>query len=203
MGKPTDNGQVDACISSLNGPADVRCITPTLEETPRPAQRILANSSNLNTLSPAKTSNLLLDKAVGVPSTALHHLTPVSRPKVRISLGSALHDLTTSERDFRRHSFSEGLDVGTGKQNVNFFHKGRIVPRKSIGALRKQPIVFTLLGKLGPYLDRSSSHPPVYWIHRSSLKNALKIKKLKPIRHHLCLLRQFLPRWNQLKQQWP
>ena len=85
MEKPTDNGQVDACISSLNGPADVRCITPTLEETPRPAQRILANSSNLNTLSPAKTSSLLLDKAVGVPSTALHHLTPaVSRPKVRI-----------------------------------------------------------------------------------------------------------------------
>ena len=51
MEKPTDNGQVDACISSLNGPADVRCITPTHEETPRPAQRILANSSNLNTLS--------------------------------------------------------------------------------------------------------------------------------------------------------
>ena len=159
--KPTDNGQVDACVPSLNGPADVRSITPTLEETPRPAQRILAKRSNLNTLSPAKTSNLLLDKAVGVPSTALHHLTPVSRPKVRISLGSALHDLKTSERDFRRHSFSEGLNVGTGKRNVNFFHKGRIVPRKSIGALRKQPIVFTLLGKLGPYLDRSSSHPPI------------------------------------------
>jgi hypothetical protein len=76
-------------------------------------------------------------------------------------LGSALHDLKTSERDFRRHHFSEGLDVGTGKRNVNFFHKGRIVPRKSIGALRKQPIVFTLLGKLGPYLDRSSAHPPI------------------------------------------
>jgi hypothetical protein len=150
MEKPTDNGQVDACISSMNGPADVRCITPTLEETPRPAQRILANSSNLNTLSPAKTSSLLLDKAVGVPSTALHHLTPVSRPKVRISLGSALHDLTTSERDFRRHSFSEGLDVGTGKRSVNFFHK--LTVRRHI--------------------------PRFYWIHRSSLKNALKIKKL-------------------------
>ncbi len=159
--KPTDNGQVDACIPSLNDLADVRCITPTLEETPRPAQRILANRSNLNTLSPAKTSSLLLGKAVGVPSKALHHLKPVSRPKVRISLGSALHDLKTSERYFRRHSFSEGLDVGTGKQKVNFFHKGRIVPRKSIGALRKQRIVFTLLGKLGPYLDRSSSHPPI------------------------------------------
>jgi hypothetical protein len=35
-------------------------------------------------LSPAKTSSVLLDKAVGVPSTALHHLTPVSRQKVRI-----------------------------------------------------------------------------------------------------------------------
>jgi hypothetical protein len=148
MEKPTDNGQVDACIPSLNGLADVQSITPTLDETPRPAQRILANRSNLNTLSPAKTSNLLLDKAVGVPSTALHHLTSLSRPKVRISLGSALHDLKTSEMNFRRHSFSEGLDaldVGTEKRNVNFFHKGRIVPRKSICALRKQPIVFTQL----------------------------------------------------------
>ncbi len=44
---------------------------------------------------------------------------------------------------------------------MNFFHKGRIIPRKSIGALRKQPIVFTLLGKLGPYLDRSSSHTSI------------------------------------------
>lgn len=159
--KSTDDRQVDACVPSLNGLADLRSVTPTLEETPRPPQRILANRSNVHLLSPVKTSSPQLDKPVSVPSTALHHLTPVSRPKVRNSLGSVLHDLKTSDRDFRRHSFSGGLEAGPGRRNVNFFHKGRIVPRKPISAFKKQPIVFTLLGKLGPYLDRSSSHPPI------------------------------------------
>jgi hypothetical protein len=44
---------------------------------------------------------------------------------------------------------------------VNFFHKGRIVPGKPISSFKKQQIVFTRLGKLGPFLDLPPACPPV------------------------------------------
>lgn len=98
-----------------------------------------------------------------VPISAIHHLTPVSRPKARTSLDvplSVRNTLQTSAPDNRRHSTATNGSSPvpeTRRPTVNFFHKGRIVPKRPISIPRKQPIVFTCLGKLGPPPSKNNS----------------------------------------------
>ena len=110
-----------------------------------------------NLLSSAATSSPQVGNLTSTSTSASQHLlTPLSHSsKIRNSLGACGKTPQSLVSDVRRHSSAEGLLSAPGKRLVNFFHIGRIVPRKSKSPIMKNPIVFTRLGKLGPKLESS------------------------------------------------
>ncbi|XP_057368764.1 uncharacterized protein LOC130689846 [Daphnia carinata] len=87
-----------------------------------------------------------------------HHRIPVCRPKTQNLTTFATNNCYTSTEKLRNH---DPFAVCTGKRRtVSFVCKGRITPRISVHSLKKQPVVFTRLGKLGPILDKTTAQLP-------------------------------------------
>lgn len=137
-------------MKSVSSDRTIPLIEPTLYES--------TGKKSPNLLSSAATSSPQVENQIATSSSTSHHLTPLSRPsRVRNSLGAFGKTLQSLAPDVRRHSSAEG----SGKRLVNFFHVGRIVPRKSTSPIMKHPIAFTRLGKLGPKLEVKTSCIPI------------------------------------------
>ncbi len=135
-------------MKSVSSDRTIPLIEPTLyESTVEKSPNLLSSAA-----SSPQVENRIATSATS--SSTSHHLTPLSRPsRVRNSLGAFGKTLQSLAPDVRRHSSAEG----SGKRLVNFFHVGRIVPRKSTSPIMKHPIAFIRLGKLGPKLEVETS----------------------------------------------
>ncbi|KAI9558451.1 hypothetical protein GHT06_015237 [Daphnia sinensis] len=141
---------------SLNHHTDTENSTGNREDILLP-ESVTPSGLNLNQVPLTSMSSPEPEKSHLAPSIS-YHLTPVCRPKTLNAATLGTNNCYTSAQKLRNH---EPFPVCTGKRRtVHFFYKGRITPRISIHSFRRQPVIFTRLGKLGPILDKTTAHFP-------------------------------------------